>query len=310
VENLLILPLALAVDLVFGEYPRRLHPVVWLGQVISWQLKLAPRKNNKAQFVYGILIVLLTVALFTVPVYFILSYIRGVSMIVYVLVAAVLLKSTFSLRELYQAAQKVKRRLAAGEMREARKEVGYLVSRDTRRLGQRHLISAVVEMEAESVTDSVVAPLFYWLLLGVPGAVAYRVINTLDSRIGYHGQYEYLGKFATRLDDVLNYLPARLSGLLLVISAYLGRLNGSRAWQIMQRDHARTESPNAGWTMSAAAGALEVQLEKPGCYRLGNDSQPLALSAITANLRLVVLSSLVWFGMCVGITGVHYALAA
>ncbi len=310
VENLFILPLALAIDLAFGEYPRILHPVVWMGQIILWQLKLAPENSGKAQFAYGMFIVLFTISLFAVPVYIILFYIRGMSTIAYVVVAALLLKSTFSLRYLIQAAQKVKRLLDAGEIREARRETGYLVSRDTRRLDERHIISAIVEMIAESVTDSMVAPLFYWLLLGVPGAVAYRVVNTFDSRIGYHGQYEYLGKFAARLDDVLNYIPARLAGLLLVISAYFGRRNGGRAWRFMLRDHTKTESPNAGWTMSAIAGALGVQLEKLGCYRLGDASKPLVLSSITSGLRLVVLSSLLWFGICISITGVHYALAA
>ncbi|MFC1860579.1 cobalamin biosynthesis protein [Chloroflexota bacterium] len=309
-ENLFILPLALVVDLAFGEYPHKLHPVEWMGQVISWQLKLVPGNSDKSRFVYGMFIMLLTVALFAVPVYFILLYIRGVSIIAYLLVAAVLLKSTFSLRGLYQAIKKVKRLLDAGEIREARKEMDYLVSRDTRRLDKEHVISAVVEMAAESVTDSMVAPLFYWLILGVPGAVAYRVVNTFDSRIGYRGQCEYLGKCAARLDDVLNYIPARLSGLLLVISAYIGRTNGGSAWRLMQRDHTRTESPNAGWTMSAVAGALWVQLEKPGCYRLGNADKPLALSSIATGLRLVVLTSILWFGICVGITGVRYALAA
>lgn len=309
-ENLLILPLALVIDLAFGEYPRPLHPVVWIGQVISWQLKLSPKNGAKARFVYGILIVFLTIALFTVPVYFILFYIRGMSAIAFVAVAALLLKSTFSLRGLSQAAGKVRRLLSSGELAGAREEMGYLVSRDTRGLDEGQIVSATVEMTTESVTDSLVAPLFYWLLLGVPGAIAYRVVNTFDSMIGYHGEYEYLGKFAARLDDVLNYIPARIAGLLLVVSACLERANGGRAWHVMLRDHARTESPNAGWTMSAAAGALGVPLEKPGCYRLGDADEPPALSAITAGLRLVVLAFTLWFAICVSITGVRYALAA
>jgi adenosylcobinamide-phosphate synthase len=226
------------------------------------------------------LIVLLTIALFTIPAYLMLSYIKGVSTIAYLAAAALLLKSTFSLRELHRAAQKVKRLLGARQITKARKETSYLVSRDTRKLDREHLVSAVVEMTAESVTDSLVAPLFYWLLLGILGAIAYRVVNTFDSSIGYHGKYEYLGKFAARLDDVLNYVPARLSGLLLVISAYLRRTNGNGAWRLMQRDHGKTESTNAGWTMSAVAGALGAKLEKPGCYRL-SDAIKLRKSTIS-----------------------------
>jgi adenosylcobinamide-phosphate synthase len=309
-ENLIVLPLALAIDLAIGEYPRRLHPVVWMGRVISWQLRLAQRKKAKARFVYGTFIVLLTIALFSVPIYFLLLYLRGVSTIAYVVLAAFWLKSAFSLRGLYQAAKKVKNLLTGRKMKEARRETGYLVSRDTKNLDRRALTSAVVEMTAESFNDAIVAPLFYWLLLGVPGAIAYRVVNTFDSRIGYRGQYEYLGKFAARLDDVLNFIPARISALILVAVAYLKRIDRAGAWRVMRRDHAKTESPNAGWTMAAVAGALGVRLEKAGCYQLGNAARPLVLSSITAASGLVALSSLLWFAVCLGITGVRYAVSA
>lgn len=309
-ENILVLPLALAIDLAIGSYPYPLHPVVWMGRVISAGLKLAPKRGNKARFVYGVFTVCFTMALFGVPVYFLLSYIRGLSPLAYLFLAALLLKATFSVRGLYRAAMKVKELLAQNKIAEARKETGYLVSRDTRKLGGRALTSAVVEMSAESLTDAVVAPLFYWLLLGVPGAVAYRVVNTFDARIGYHGQYEYLGKFAARLDDVLNYIPARIAGLVLAAAAYLKRENGGAAWRIMRRDRSRTESPNAGWTMAAAAGALEVRLEKAGCYRLGDAVRPLVPDSITAASRLVALSSLLWVGFCIAISGVRYAFSA
>ncbi len=309
-KNILILPMALAIDLFIGEYPAYLHPIVWMGRIISLWLKTAPRHNTGARLVYGVFVVCFAVAIFSLPVYFILVYLQNVSTIAYIIVAALLLKSSFSLRALYCAAVKVKDLLAKGEIGEARKETGYLVSRDTQKLDRQHITSAVVEMTAESVTDSIVAPLFYWLLLGVPGAIAYRVVNTFDSRIGYHGEYEYLGKFAARLDDVLNYIPARLSGLLLVVSAYLSRMNGGRAWLTMLHDHSRTESPNAGWTMSAMAGALGVQLEKTSYYRLGCAVKPLSPSSITLGLRLVVLSSLLWCGICMSITGACYAVTA
>jgi adenosylcobinamide-phosphate synthase len=112
--------------------------------------------------------------------------------------------------------------------------------------------------------------MFYFALFGVPGALFYRVVNTYDSMIGYHGRYEYLGKVAARLDDLLNIIPARLTGLLLVAASRLRRAAAGGAWRVMLRDHAVTESPNAGWPMSAMAGALGVRLEKVGHYRLGD----------------------------------------
>src|SRR5262249_31646910 len=128
-----------------------------------------------------------------------------------------------------------------------------------------------IESVAENLSDSLVAPLFYYLIGGLPGALAYRAANTLDAMIGYHGEYEALGKTAARLDDLLNLIPARLSGLLITTAASLGLGDGWSALMTIWRDRARTESPNAGWPMSAAAGALRVRLEKVDHYVLGGE---------------------------------------
>lgn len=309
-EYLFILPLALIIDLMIGEYPSFLHPVTWIGNVISFLLKATPRKGSVLQFSYGTLIVIVTTALFTAPVFFLLYYLRDWSTIGFIIIAAILLKSTFSVKILFKLANNVKRLLDNRKLSAARKETSYLVSRNTTRLNQEQITSAIVEMETESITDSLVAPLFYWLIFGVPGAVAYRVINTLDSRIGYHGEYEYTGKFAARLDDILNYIPARLAGLLLVVSAYIARKNGRKAWKTMLDDHKKTSSPNAGWTMSAAAGALNVRLEKPGHYRLGHAGREPGPSAISEGLQLVSVTWLIWCCICIGVMGVWYALTA
>lgn len=294
----IILFLALVLDLTLGEFPHPLHPVVWMGKIISLQARLAPRHGHRTQLVYGVVIVLLTLALFTLPAYFILTYLQSLNTIAYVLVAALLFKPSFALKELRQVALRIKGLLQAGELIPARQETQSLVKRDTRQLDEPHVVSATLESIAENTSDSVVAPLFYFLFLGVPGAIAYRVVNTFDAMIGYHGQYEYLGKFAARLDDALNFIPSRLSGLLLVAAAYLDRQDGRNAWQVMQRDHSRTESPNAGWPMSAIAGALNVQLEKIGYYTLGRGHNPLSPALIPRGLRLVDIAILLWIGFC------------
>ncbi|UCD09703.1 MAG: cobalamin biosynthesis protein [Dehalococcoidales bacterium] len=309
-EYLYILPLALVIDWLIGEYPAFLHPVTWVGNVISLLLKAAPRKGSVLQFVYGIFIVIFTAALFTVPVFFLLDFLREWSSVAFIIVGALLLKSTFSISTLYRLSNNVKQLLDEGKISDARKETSYLVSRDTTRLNQEQITSAIVEMETESITDSLVAPLFWWLIFGVPGAIAYRVINTFDSRIGYHGEYEYTGKFTARLDDILNYIPARLAGLLLVLSAYIARKNGRKAWRILLSDHGKTSSPNAGWTMSASAGALDIRLEKPGHYRLGNTGREPGPSSISGGLQLMVLTCLLWCCICIGIMGVRYAITA
>jgi len=163
---------------------------------------------------------------------------------------------------------------------------------------------------AENTCDSFVAPFFYFLLLGVPGAIAYRVVNTLDAMVGYHGEYEYLGKFASRLDDVLNFIPARLTALLLVLATFLSGRGAPASWRVMLHDHAKTESPNAGWAMAAMAGGLGVQLEKVGHYRLGEANAPLIPETIDAALNLMLLSMVSWLLICFLVGVIHFVFTS
>ena len=297
-EEIVAMLLAVTTDLTLGEFPAPIHPVVWIGKVISLGLRFAPRRGRRAQLIYGMAIVIFSLALFALSAYFLLSYLHGISTWAYILAAAFLLKSAFSVKELRRAALRVKSLLDEGDLDRARTELRSLVSRDTSHLDEPYVVSATVESEAENVGDSFVAPLFYFLLLGVPGAVAYRVVNTFDAMIGYHGQYEYLGKFTARLDDVLNFIPARISALFIVLAAYLCKKDGKAAWRIMLRDGGKTESPNAGWPMSAAAGALGTRLEKVGHYQLGDPGNHLTPGMIASAVQLVSVVAIMWISLC------------
>jgi len=309
-EILLVLPLALAIDVLFGEPPRAIHPVVWMGKAISLLERFAPVQGTWSQLLYGGVMVLLTISIFALPVYVLLLYVNQISSIAYVIGGALLLKPTFSFRELRHAALEIKVLLARDNLEGARAKMPALVSRETQSLGKPELVSATLESVAENVCDSFVAPLFYFLCFGVPGAMAYRVVNTWDAMIGYHGKYEYLGKFAAKLDDVLNFIPARISGLLLVIAACAHRKDGRSAWQIMLRDHGKTESPNAGWPMSAAAGALRVRLEKVGYYSLGNTNNPLSPQLIGAGIKLAEISFLLWVLLVLAMEVTYFVFTA
>ena len=135
------------------------------------------------------------------------------------------------------------------------------------------------------------------------------MVNTFDSMIGYRGDYEYLGKFAARFDDVLNYIPARITGLLITGAAVIYRTSAS-AWRIMIRDHSITQSPNAGWPMSAAAGALGVQLEKIGHYKLGDANNAPSCATIDAMIRLMYAVVFTWSLICLAVEGVRFAIAS
>ncbi|MDO8568446.1 MAG: cobalamin biosynthesis protein [Dehalococcoidales bacterium] len=301
----IILFLALAIDLAAGEPAARIHPVVWMGKLIGLLEKGAHGKSHAFQFIYGMLIVLVTMVIFAGAAYFVLSYLKGISLAAYIVLGALLLKSTFSLRGLRQVALKIKRLLIADKLDEARFELRALVGRNTKDLPKPLLVSATVESVAESTCDGLIAPLFYFLLLGVPGAIAYRVANTADSMVGYRGQYEYLGKFAARLDDVLNFVPARLSALLLVLVSFLSRQDGRASWQVAMSDHTKTASPNGGWPMAAVAGALNVQLEKVGYHKLGRANTPLVPETIDASLSLMQLAVFAWAMVCLGVGVIH-----
>ncbi|MEA3442581.1 MAG: cobalamin biosynthesis protein [Chloroflexota bacterium] len=296
-EVLFVFLLALVLDFFVGEPPRPVHPVVWMGKLISLLERIAFPRDSRAQFIYGSIMCLLTILVFVLPVYFLLSFLHDLNSIAYVFLAALLLKSTFAFRELRQTALMVKSFLSQDNLKKARAAMPALVSRDTQGMGKPELVSATIESVAENICDSFIAPLFYFLFLGVSGAIAYRVVNTLDAMIGYHGEWEYLGKFAARLDDILNFVPARISGLLLVAAAYLYHKDGKSAWRIMLRDHYKTESPNAGWTISAMAGALGTRLEKRAYYTLGDSSNPLSNQLIGSGVRLLDISALLWVGL-------------
>jgi adenosylcobinamide-phosphate synthase len=308
-EIIMILALAIALDLALGDPPNALHPVAWMGKVLSFMERGSKVHSPPAQFLYGLVMTVLTMALFVIPTYYILMYLKGLNLVACIIVAAVLLKSTFSIKGLRRTALKVKGFLQENKLDEARYELRSLVSRN-RDLPKPLLVSATVESVAEGTGDSLVAPLFYFLLLGVPGAVGYRVVNTMDAMIGYHGKYEYLGKFASRLDDVLNFIPSRLTALLLVLAAFVMKKNGYNSWQTALREHTRTESPNAGWPMAAMAGALDVRLEKAGHYQLGKENTALVPETINTAVKLFLMAASAWTLTCFIVGGIHFVITA
>jgi adenosylcobinamide-phosphate synthase len=302
-EYLQILALAIVIELIIGDPPDAFHPVAWVGRVISFFERFGVDRRRRFQFFYGLVMTLVVTAFFTAVAFFLLAYLKDISEIVYVIVGALLLKSTFSFRGLGRVAHKIGRLLEKNELNEARFELRALVSRDTRNLSQTLLVSATVESVAESTGDSFVSPLFFFLLFGVPGAVAFRVVSNFDSMIGYHGKYEYLGKFASRLDDVLNFIPARLAGLMIVVAAFITGAKGRNSFKVMRRDASKTESPNAGWPMAAMAGALDIQLEKVGQYKLGQAATPIIPKTINTSLKIMQVVVISWIMICF-LTGV------
>jgi adenosylcobinamide-phosphate synthase len=306
-ERLWILAGAVVLDAALGDPPNLIHPVAWMGKVIGLVERGGAKLRPTGQFIYGMLMTIFVTGLFAVPAYYLISYLTDLNQAAYIIVTAVLLKLTFSIRGLWGTALKIRRLLREEKLDKTRFEMRALVSRDISNLDEKHLASGTVESVAEGMCDSVAAPLFYFLLLGVPGAIGYRAVNTLDSMIGCHGKYEYLGKFAARLDDVLNFIPARLAALMIMIAAAFK--NGFRkAWSTAQREHGKTASPNAGWPMAAMAGALGVRLEKGGHYELGEGSPAPTRESIGGAVRVFAVAAVSWIIVCFIAEGIRIAV--
>jgi adenosylcobinamide-phosphate synthase len=204
------------------------------------------------------------------------------------LLHALLLKPVFAYRGLRRAAIAVTNALAKNDLPEARRLLSWhLVSRDTPHLSEAEVVGATIESLAENLTDSVTAPLLAYAAGGLPAAWAYRFVNTADAMWGYRTpEFEQLGKFPAHLDDAVNWFPARLTGWLLVAAACLAREDAGNAARTMLSQHYRSTSPNAGWTMSAMAGALHVTLTKRGYYELKGGQEKLDVITIKRALRV------------------------
>lgn len=288
--SLSALALALLIDWAWGDPADAWHPVAWLGSAASLLLRFAPRGRPAAELLFG---ATLACALPALAAFAGAALLRQahVSWLLELCVTTFLLKSTFALRALGSAAAAVQSALGEGRLEHARHALRSLCSRDAFELDEPSIVAATIESLAENASDSFVAPLFYYILFGLPGALLYRAVNTLDAMIGYRGRFEYLGKVAARLDDLLNLIPARLTAALLLAAGALSGKDSLRGLRMLWRDAGNTASPNAGRPMAAMAGLLGVQLEKRGDYSLGDPALPLALGSIDEAWRVVTRSA-------------------
>ena len=295
--------LALALDLVWREPPAALHPVVWMGRLIGLLERRAPGPERPAAaLAAGLGIAVLVPLACGMLAWLAAMALRAAGPLPYLLGTALLLKTTFAVRELGRAAHGTAGALQAGAVQRARASLRRLVSRAAVALSGPEVAMAAIESVAENTTDSFVAPWLAFALFGLPGAVAYRALNTLDSMIGYRGRYEHLGKAAARLDDLVNLVPARLSAALLLAGGALRRLPVGRGWHIATRDHRHTESPNAGWTIGACAGLLGVALEKLGYYRIGHGLPDPTWQDLAAAERLAYAAAALAMAVAVAVT--------
>ena len=293
----LSLLLSLAIDIIFGELPTKIHPVVIMGSIIEFFKKIFINIKNKLSGLLVVLCVLIVSSIILYIIYLICSF----NVILLFIMFSILLSSTFSVNMLLQTAVDVKNALDES-IDKARQLVSYLVSRDTDELTESFIVSATIESLTENITDSYVAPVFYYFifaliifvcpidnglfyLLLVP--MFYRIFNTMDAMLGYKTtELSNIGYFPAKIDDILNLIPSRISGIFMVISAYLLKLDGKNAYKIMIRDARKCPSPNSGYTMATVAGALNIQLIKKNTYILGDSNKDITADDISKAVKL------------------------
>ncbi|NDB51098.1 MAG: cobalamin biosynthesis protein [Nitrosopumilaceae archaeon] len=292
---------ALALDFAFGDPRSKYHPTAWVGTIIAKTIPFAKSPNPTAEKLGGILVTisitgLVAVLLFSFRVF--TSFDDIISTIILTIIGSVLLKTTIAIHGLEKHGRLVMESISKNNLNEAQNRLAMLVKRSTKQLDKNHVISGVLETTSENIVDGVTGPLFYFGLFGLPGAFVYRTINTLDSMVGYKDSiFSNVGWFAANCDKVLNYVPARITGYVMVLSAMLVGADWKNSLHIMKSDGNKTSSPNAGIPMAAMAGALHTRFEKIDHYSLGNGTAELDQTHFKSAILIMKTTCVLFCGM-------------
>ena len=306
--NSITLLAAYLIDLIIGDPPNIPHPVIIIGKMISHLEKKLYKKEKSAvhKLISGAFLVLIIIAITFLFTWFVIYLGTRINPILGFIVNIWLISTTIAVKGLYKAGARIQTLLKMQNISCARKEVSFIVGRDTDNLDETQLIRATVETTAENIVDAITSPLFFAFIGGAPLAMVYRAVNTLDSMLGYRNEkYLYFGKTAARIDDAFNYLPARLTGIFISLTAFLlPGYSGRNSLKILLRDARNHPSPNSGFSESAVSGALGVRLGGLNYYHglpsqrplIGDNLNPLALDTISKTNKLMLIISALWVG--------------
>lgn len=289
------------IDFFVGDPHTVPHPVVAIGKLISFlDKKLRLGNGDERDILRGVWTVLIVASVSTAVPAVILFIMWKIHPVVYLVVSSIMCAQILAARELVRECRIVEKAIEEGDIEAARKAVSFVVGRDTDALDKEGICRAAVETIAENGSDGVIAPLFWMFLFGAPGGFFYKAVNTMDSMLGYkNDKYLYFGRAAAKTDDVVNFIPSRISAFLMIASCPLCHLDGKNALKIFRRDRFKHTSPNAAQTESVFAGALNVRLNGPAVYGgilhdkdyLGDDVRPIESTDIKRAGRLMYTAS-------------------
>jgi len=303
IESITIIGFAILIDLIFGDPKNRYHPTAWIGTFIAKLTTITKNQNSTFEKIGGIIMIIIissVVVLLLSGLNFGISLISVdyISLILSIVIGALLLKTTIAIRGMEKHAISVLDSLESNDLDLARNYLSMIVKRNTTKLDKNHVLSGVLESISENTVDGITGPMFYYAFFGLFGAFVYRIINTADSMVGYKNDiFKNLGWFTAKCDTILNYIPSRLTGLMMVISAAILQNNWRNSYKVMIRDGKKTESPNAGYPMAALAGALETKFEKINHYKLGDGEITLTRVHVLSAIKIMKLTSILFFGI-------------
>ena len=315
INHLIAFIAGFALDILCGDPWNGFHIVIGIGKLISALEKHLRRwfsKTERGEMIAGTVLVVLVCALSLSASSVVLMFAYGLHPVVGIIADTFLCWQCLAATSLKKESMNVYRCLEANDLPAARLAVGRIVGRDTCALDVSGIIRACVETVAENTCDGVIAPMFYLALGGAPLGVFYKAVNTMDSMLGYQNErYLFFGRAAAKTDDAVNFIPARVSGLLMVLAAALCRLDSSNAFRIFRRDRLKHASPNSGQTESACAGALHIQLGGNACFfgkavekpTIADADRPVQSEDIRRVNRLMLCSYVMFFLLCAAARG-------
>jgi len=302
-EGIVIVGFALLLDFLIGDPKTKYHPTAWIGKLIAVLVPFSRNNSPKKELFGGILIVFVVVTIVSTLLVVLdfgisLLTIDVISLVVSIVVGSILLKTTIAIRGMQKHALSVVDALEKDDLDSARNHLSMIVKRNTKHLDKNHISSAVLESVSENTVDGITGPLFYYAIFGLPGAFVYRAINTIDSMVGHKTSlFRNIGWFGANCDTILNYIPSRLTGLVMILSALILGYNWKESFYIMKLDCKKLESPNAGFPIAALAGALGTKLEKINYYAVGDGNIEFTKSHIISAIRLMKVSSILFCGL-------------
>jgi adenosylcobinamide-phosphate synthase len=297
VMNIIDILLAVIIDWLIGDPYWVPHPIIYIGKFISFLEKQGRKlyKTNVGIKIFGGFIVIIVASVSFIIPFIILKLLISIPWLYHIL-NVIIIWTTLAAKCLSKEAKKVYYALKDKDIEKARLMLSYIVGRDTTQLNDNEIIRADVETVAENAADGVIAPLFYAIIGGAPLAMMYKAINTMDSMLGYMNEkYKYIGFFPAKVDDVFNFIPARITGILICLSSFVVKGNAVESFKIMLRDRKNHKSPNCAYPEAAAAGAMKVQLGGTNVYfgevvykpTIGDKKKELSFEHINDSIKIM-----------------------